>query len=216
MRSLSGGAFCRGVSHRAGGAEFFFTRRGPGRAVEPVENRHGDVEVPALHEARFVMAPMMFTQLRDDAKAPNRMIGWQVVGEVQPFVRKEKRHRCRSDQHRDVRRDVRLEGVGQWRDEREKNEHDCVRGHQDKPTLAWVAYGHVAIGEDDVMVQLVAFVQHPQQRQATMQDVLVRSPFEPEGREQRDGNGQEFVWPQQIRSKSNDRQDKHAETQDGG
>lgn len=203
FRRLSSQLVCR--------AKLFFTRRRPRRAVEPVEKWHGHVEVPLLHETRFVMPTMVLTQFGDDAKARDRVVERQVIRQMQPLVGQEKHHRCDGDEHGDVRRDVQFENDRDGQHERHKDEHDSVSGHQDKPPLALAFYGHVAIGEDDVMVKFVAYVQKSEQRQTTMQDALVRSPFEAKRREERDRNREQFDGSKLIRLNTNDRDDEHAQ-----
>lgn len=162
------------------------------------------------------MAPVMFTQLRDDAEPSDRMIWRQVVRQMKPFVGQEEDHRRCGHEHRHVCRDVLFDDDGQRYHEREKNEDDGIRWHQDKPPLAAAFDGHVAISEDDVMVQLVTFVEHAKQRKAAVQDVLVRTPLEAERPKKRDRDRQQFLGSQHIRLKSNECRDEHAKTNGRG
>ena len=197
-------------------AEFFFTRGRPRRAVEPVEKWDGDVEVPTLHETRFVMASMMLTQFGDEAEARDRMLQRQVISEVQPLVGQEKHHGGDGDEHRDVGRNEPLDDEREGQDEREKNEHDSVSGHQDKPPLAPAFYGHIAICEDDVMVKFVPFVEQTKQRLTSMQNALVRSPFESKRCEERDRDREQLDGSQRIRLNSNDCDDEYTQTDHRG
>ena len=166
----------------------------PDGAVQPVEDGDGDVEVPPLHQAGIVVAGVELAEAGDQGEAADEALAGQVVGEVEPLVGQEEEHR------RGQVEAGRIVAEGQPDAERhgrvdQGDEQHRVGRHEDEPPLAPAAHGHVVVGVDDVVGQLVPLVEEAEARGAAVQHRFVDPPLEAEGEEEGGRHGEPLEEP---------------------